>query len=128
MKTLNLKKAVLSGLITYGIAITFFLTSFMIPIMDNPELQANITLAVVIIPAALIGARFYLKKESVNGVLLGSIMFLTAGIMDAIITVPFFVIPAGGDYISFFTDPGFWIIGLIFVTAISLYSRKFKKA
>ena len=128
MKTLNLKKAVLSGLITYGIAITFFLLSFLIPIMKNPELQANITLAVVIIPAALIGARFYLRKESVNGILLGSTMFLIAGVMDALITVPFFVIPAGGDYISFFTDPGFWIIGLIFDTAIALYSRKFKKA
>ena len=128
MKTLNLKKAVLSGLITYGIAITFFLLSFLIPIMKNPELQANITLAVVIIPAALIGARFYLRKESVNGILLGSTMFLIAGVMDALITVPFFVIPAGGDYISFFTDPGFWIIGLIFVTAIALYSRNFKKA
>ena len=128
MKTLNLKKAVLSGLITYGIAITFFLLSFLIPIMKNPELQANITLAVVIIPAALIGARFYLRKESVNGILLGSTMFLIAGVMDALITVPFFVIPAGGDYISFFTDPGFWIIGLIFVTASALYSRKFKKA
>ena len=55
--------------------------------------------------------------------LVGLVFFLTAAILDALITVPFLVIPAGGSYYEFFADPGFWIIALEFLAVAVLYYR-----
>ena len=90
--------------------------------MEDPDLQANIVLMVAIIPAAYIGAHFYYKRgHKTHGVLLGGIMFLGAILLDAIITVPVFIIPNGGNHISFFTDLGFWFIGFEYVGIITAY-------
>jgi len=51
----------------------------------------------------------------------GQTLLLTAVAMDALITVPFFVIPKGGSHYSFFTSMGFWIIALEFLIVASLY-------
>ena len=48
-------------------------------------------------------------------------MFLGAMILDAIITVPLFIIPNGGSHLSFFGDPGFWLIGLEYVSVVAVY-------
>ena len=122
MKTLNFKRVALAGLLAYVLGVTAFLTSFLVPVMDDSELQANLVLAVAIIPAAIVGARYYSKKDSrTPGVFVGLGMFIMTMALDAAITVPVFVIPAGGDYISFFTDPGFWLIAILYVTAVTLY-------
>ncbi|NQZ84082.1 MAG: DUF5367 family protein, partial [Nanoarchaeales archaeon] len=114
MKNLNLKRVAIAGFITYAIGVAAFLTSFFVPVMSNPELQANFVLAFAIIPASIIGASFYLKKDfQTKGLLVGIGMFIITMLLDAIITVPVFVIPHGGDFVSFFTDPGFWLIALL---------------
>lgn len=129
MKNLHLKRAMIAGTIAYAIGVAAFLTSFFVPVTSNPELQANIVLALAIIPAAIIGARYYLKNPiRTNGILLGITMFFTTMLLDACITVPLFVIPAGGDYVSFFTDPGFWLIALLYITAVALYTNFRKKS
>ena len=90
-------------------------------------MQANLVLAIAIIPAAMLGARFYYRRGlTTNGFVLGTSMFLIAMVLDALITVPVFIIPAGGDYITFFTDPGFWMIGLEYVLAVAAYWRMTK--
>ncbi|NNF32933.1 MAG: DUF5367 family protein [Saprospiraceae bacterium] len=105
MKTIHLKSALISSLIVYAIAIIAFVASYFYPVMDDADLQANYVLSFVIIPAAFIGAHIYYRKGHLtNGIVLGLIMFLIAIVLDALITVPFFIIPYGGDYISFFTD------------------------
>ena len=48
-------------------------------------------------------------------------MFLVIMTLDAIITVPFFIMPYGGDYISFFADPGFWLLGVEIVSVVAAY-------
>ncbi len=48
-------------------------------------------------------------------------MLLTAVTLDALITVPLFVIPNGGNHYSFFTSLGFWIIAFEFLVVASLY-------
>ena len=106
----------------YVLGVSAFIGSFMIPIMSDPEKQANIVLSIAIIPAAMIGAHFYYRNgERLNGVLLGVFMFFQTIILDALITVPLFIIPAGGNHLEFFTDPGFWMIGLEYVMAVACY-------
>ena len=122
MKNLNVKSLLIASLIAYTLGVSAFLSSFSVSLMSNPEAQANLVLAIAIIPAAMLGAYFYYRKGyQTNGFLLGAMMFFITIILDALITVPLFVIPAGGDHISFFTDPGFWIVGLEYIIAVTIF-------
>lgn len=126
MKNLNLKHAAISSIVVYILGILAFVGSFFIPIMNDPELQANLVLAIAIIPAAYLGAHIYYRKRyATHGFVLGIAMFFGAIILDAIITVPAFIIPNGGSHLSFFGDPGFWLIGLEYILAVMAY-WKFK--
>ena len=71
---------------------------------------------------ATVGARYYYLHAEGKGVVLGLFMFAVAGSLDAIITVPLLIMPAGGSYKSFYGDPGFWVIGIEYVAAVTLYS------
>ena len=127
MKNLNLRSVLIAGSIAYILGVSAFLGSFFVPILSDPEAQANLVLSIAIIPAAILGAYFYYRKGfNTNGLIVGVSMFFITMILDALITVPIFVIPAGGDYISFFTDPGFWMIGLEYVLAVFVYWWLFK--
>ena len=132
MKPLNLKHAFISALMIQVIGVSAFVGSFFLPIMEDPELQANITLTLIIIPAATLGAYIYYRRgHQTNGFLLGVTMFLIAGILDALITVPLFIIPNGGDYASFFLEPGFWMIGILYTIVVVAYwqiDRHLKKS
>jgi len=124
MKNLNVKHAAISSIIVYILGILAFVGSYFIPIMNDPELQANLVLAIAIIPAAYLGAHIYYKKRhSTHGFVLGIAMFSAAIILDAAITVPLFIIPNGGSHLSFFGDPGFWLIGLEYILAVMAYWR-----
>jgi len=90
--------------------------------MSDPDLQANWVLSIILIPAATIGAHIYYRKGyKTNGFVLGASMFMVAMTLDAIITVPFFIMPYGGNHVSFFTDPGFWLIAVEFVSVVAAY-------
>lgn len=124
MKNLNVKHAAISSIIVYILGILAFVGSYFIPIMNDPELQANLILAIAIIPAAYLGAHIYYKKRhGTHGIVLGIAMFSAAIILDAAITVPLFIIPNGGSHLSFFGDPGFWLIGLEYILAVMAYWR-----
>lgn len=122
MKKLNLKRAALATIIVWTLGVTAFMTSYYIPLMDDLDAQANWVLSIALLPATVIGARYYyLKGNSTNGLLVGACMFLLTVFLDASITVPIFIYPIGGDHISFFCDPGFWILGLEYVCVVSIY-------
>ena len=124
MKNLNVKRALIASLIAYTLGVSAFLGSFFVPVMSNPEAQANLVLGIAIIPAAMLAASFYYRKvKATNSFILGAFLFFITIILDALITVPVFVIPAGGNHISFFSDPGFWIIGLEYILAVVIYRR-----
>ena len=89
---------------------------------SNPDLVANTVLFCAVPLVAAVGARFYYQQAAAKGVVLGLFMFAVAGSLDAIITVPLLIMPAGGSYKSFYGDPGFWIIGVEYVAAVALYS------
>lgn len=122
MKKINVKNALLSGAITWTLAVTAFTASYFIPFLSDPDLQANLVLSIALIPSASIGAHLYYRKGyHTNGFILGATMFLMAMILDALITVPVFIIPFGGNHFTFFTDPGFWMIAVEYVGVVVLY-------
>ncbi|MBT8184263.1 MAG: DUF5367 domain-containing protein, partial [Eudoraea sp.] len=78
--------------------------------------QANTVLFIVVIPVVWLGSNYYYKKDATtHGFLVGQIMLLTSVALDALITVPFLVMPEGGNHYSFFTAVEFWIIALEFL-------------
>lgn len=122
MKDLNLKHAAISSAVVYVLAILAFLGSFFVPVLEDQELQANMALIIAMIPAAYFGAYLYYRRgHTASGYALGFAMFLGAIVLDAIITVPVFVIPNGGDHLSFFGDPGFWLIGFEYIMVVAGY-------
>ncbi len=122
MKTINWKSTIISAIIVYVLGVSAFVASYFVPVMEDPDVQANWVLSLVLIPAAILGAHIYYRKgHTTNGFLLGAAMFLIAGILDAIITVPFFIMPYGGNHWSFFTDPGFWLIAVEYISVVAAY-------
>jgi len=115
-------RAILLGIAIWIIAILFYSISYAIPIFENPDTQANVVLFIVIMPLVWFACSIYYKLDNkTHGLKVGQTMLLTAAALDALITVPFFVIPNGGNYYSFFTSIGFWIIAFEFLLITSLY-------
>lgn len=119
---MKIKRAILLGIIIWIIAILFYSISHFIPVLENADIQANIVLSAVVIPLVWIACFYYYKKDNKSkGYKVGLTMLLTAVVLDAIITVPLFVIPNGGNYYSFFSSIGFWIIAFEFLLVAVLY-------
>jgi len=122
MKEINIKSAIISASIIWTLAVIAFVASYFVPVMSDPDLQANWVLSIALIPSALIGAHIYYRKgHKTNGFILGASMFLVAMILDAMITVPLLIMPYGGNYITFFTDPGFWLIAVEYISVVAGY-------
>ena len=122
MKNIHLKSVIISAIIVWGLAVLAFIASYFVPIMSDPGLQANWVLSIVLIPAATLGAHIYYRKgHKTNGFVLGVSMFLVAMVLDALITVPFLIMPYGGTYLSFFSDPGFWLIAVEYISVVAAY-------
>ena len=122
MKNLNIKSAVISAAIIWALGVTAFAVSYLVPVMSDPDLQANWVLSISLIPAAALGAHIYYRKgHQTNGFYLGALMFLVAMILDALITVPVLIMPYGGNHFTFFTDAGFWLIAVEFVSVVAAY-------
>ena len=119
---MKIKRAIVLGIIIWSIGILLYSLSYYVPILENPETQANLVLFIAVMPLVWIGCKFYYKKDSqTHGYLVGQTLLLTAVALDALITVPFFVIPKGGSHYSFFTDLDFWIIAIEFLLVATLY-------
>ena len=110
------------GTLIWILGVSLYTLSFFVPIIENVELQANLVLFVTIIPLVWMGCTLYYRNNrEAHGLLLGLVFFSISAILDALITVPFLVVPAGGSYQSFFIDINFWLIGLEFILVTVLY-------
>ena len=124
MKNLNLKHAFISSLVIYILGIIAFVGSYFVPVMEDVDLQANLVLMIAIVPAVLLGSHLYYRRGHFTpGLPLGLVMFLGAMVLDAIIIVPLFMMPYGETHLSFFSDPGFWLIALEYVAVVFIFSR-----
>ncbi|SHM55701.1 hypothetical protein SAMN04488057_102135 [Cyclobacterium lianum] len=109
------------------IGVSAFVLSYTVQIMENPDHQANWVLSLTLIPAIAFGTNFfYGKRFKTNGWILGALMFGLTFLLDAMITVPVFIIPAGGNHFDFFSSPIFWLIALEYITLSALFSRIWK--
>lgn len=119
MKTIT---AIIVGTFIWFFGIMAYTSSFYIPIMENVEQQANLVLLCMVPFIVWIGCYYYYKKGvPQHGLLTGGLFFLTAALLDTLITVPLLVLPNGGSYHQFFTDSFFWIIGVAFIATTVLY-------
>ncbi|MEL6917126.1 MAG: DUF5367 family protein [Bacteroidota bacterium] len=115
-------RAIIIGMFIWVIGVSIYSLSFYVPVLEDLELQANIVLFTTIVPLVWFGCHIYYKKDkTIHGFLLGQTLFIIAGILDALITVPFLIIPNGGSYHSFFTDISFWLVALEFIATAMLY-------
>lgn len=115
-------RAILIGIAIWIIGVLFYSISFSVLILEDAENQANMVLFVVVIPLVWLGSSFYYKNgDKTHGFKVGQTMLLTSVALDAIITVPFFMAPNGGNHYSFFTSLGFWIIAFEFLVIATLY-------
>ncbi|CAL2058351.1 hypothetical protein [Tenacibaculum sp. 190524A05c] len=120
----NKIRAILSAILVWILGVTAFLLSYSFSVLSNPDTQANITLVLAIIPSVCLGTFVYYKKGSITPSNLAFIFMGTAALLDMIITVPMFIIPAGGSYTEFFSDPMFYIIMVEFYF-ITTYSGNY---
>lgn len=108
MKTLYL---ILSGISIWALAVLVILVSPWFTIINNPELQANILLSLSLpFIIRLVAGLFFKKYPTAFGLLQGIVMLAVGICLDALVTVPYLVIPAGGTYSDFFLTPIFWVI------------------
>lgn len=119
---INFKSVIISAIIVWILGVTAFVSSYFVPVMEDPDLQANWVLSLVLIPATLLGAHLYYRKGyKTNGFKLGLAMFAVTFCLDAIFTVPFLIMPYGGNYITFFTDSGFWLLAAEYISVVAAY-------
>jgi hypothetical protein len=68
---------------------------------------------VLMLPITFLCAAIYYKpQDKINGFLLGLFMVLVGIVFDCIITVPLFIIPLGGSYLTYFFEL-YLIVGLV---------------
>lgn len=122
MKSINVKSAAISAIIVWVLGIIAFVASYFYPVIPDSDLQANWVLSIMLFPAVLLGAHIYYRKgHQTNGFVLGLCMFLMTIVLDAIITVPFFIMPYGGNYSSFFLSLSFWLIAVEYISVVAAY-------
>ena len=115
-------RAFLTGIAIWILGVSFYSISFYVPLMKDLGQQSNIVLFVVVMPLVWIGSSFYYKKDkTTHGYKVGQTFLLTSVALDALITVPFFMIPNGINHYQFFTSLGFWLIALEFIMIVVLY-------
>ncbi|RKR13965.1 hypothetical protein CLV91_0034 [Maribacter vaceletii] len=102
--------SIVCGILVWILGVSFYLLSFYVPILENPELQSNVVLVLGIVPSACIGTYLFYTKSYIKPHTLGLTFVIVATLLDIIITVPVFIIPNGGSYFEFFGDPMFYTI------------------
>lgn len=115
--------SILCAILVWVMGVTFYLISFYIPILENLERQANITLALAIIPSACLGTYLFYRKGKMKPTTLAVTFIMTAVALDTVITVPLFIIPNGGSYSDFFRDPMFYTIIVEFYFIVTYFGK-----
>ena len=115
-------RAILVGVAIWILAVSAYTISFYLPILEDAELQANLVLLLSVIPLVWFGsAMYYRKGKATHGFVIGFTFLLVSAILDALITVPVFMMPNGIDHYMFFIAPGFWLIALVFIGVVVSY-------
>lgn len=119
---MNYSRAIKTSVSVWIIGVLLFLLSSFLPLSNNPELQANLTLAIAFIPLGWFGARYYYQHGAQTPAYqLALVMAITAALLDALITVPLFFMPNQIGYAEFFGATGFWLLMVEYIGIVLLY-------
>lgn len=119
---MNYKRAIKTGVILWVLGVFSFLLGSYLPLLNDPELMANLTLALAFVPLAWFGARYYYKDgERTPGYQLAILLVSIAALLDAIFTVPVFLMPLGVSHAAFFGAVGFWLLVAEYAGIVILY-------
>lgn len=119
--------SLLYAVLVWILGVIFYLGSFYIQILENPELQANIVIALGIIPSACLGTYLFYKNSYMNPSTLALTFIIVAALLDVLITVPVFIIPNCGSYSEFFGDPMFYTILVEFYFIVLYFGNHLTK-
>ncbi|TRX61705.1 hypothetical protein FNH22_02690 [Fulvivirga sp. M361] len=115
-------RAILSGTLVWLLGVGIFTLSDFVVVLPDATLQQNGALSIFLIPFAILGSAIYYKKgHTTHGLIVGAIMVITALVLDAMLTIPFVIIPNGGSYSSFFSSTFTWIIALEYMMIVFFY-------
>ncbi|GAB1308575.1 hypothetical protein KH5_12580 [Urechidicola sp. KH5] len=92
-------------------------------ILENTELQSNIVLVLAIVPCASIGTYLFYKKSFIKPSVLALIFIGVSIVLDALVTVPMFIIPNGGSFSEFFGDAIFYTLVVEFYFIVLYYGN-----
>jgi hypothetical protein len=122
MKT---QRAILSGALVWILVLTLFGVMDLVPYAHASTLLQGIIASILIVPFALIAARFYYKGgDQTNGLSVGLVMIATALMLDVLITVPLIEQPYHGtNHRQFFSNPLLWTIVAEVLIVTTLYHR-----
>ncbi len=123
----NQLSSIATAVLAWTLGVSIYLLSYTLPLLENPELQANLALAIGVIPCAALCTYLFYRRGNMAPTLLALRFVLVAALLDAIITVPVFIIPAGGSYAGFFGHPMFYIIVAEFFIVVSLVGKSYAK-
>lgn len=105
MKLVHILKA---ALIVWSLVFTTFM------ILDLAKLkgtQQNLIAGILTILYAYVAATWYYKKgDTSHGIIIGLLMTPIILILDAIITIPFIMMPVNIGYADFYTDYMLWVL------------------
>ena len=119
--------SVVCGVLIWILSVSFYLLSYYVPILENPELQSNIVLVIAIIPSTCLGTYLFYKKKYKRPSSLALTFIIVVTVLDTLITVPLFIIPNGGSYSSFFGDPMFYTIVVEFYFIVMYFGNYLTK-
>jgi hypothetical protein len=123
---MKIMTAIIIGIGIWILGVFTYIFSSFLPILDNLELQGDLSLAIAFIPIVGGGAKLYFKKyANTNAILVGTIFFGIAFTLDALITVPFLLEPYDVTHSEFFLAIPFWLL-MIELYAIVYLVKKFK--
>ena len=119
--------SIVCAMLVWLLGVSFYLLSFYVPVLENTELQSNITLALAIIPSSCIGTYLFYKKSYIKPTALALTFVIMAIVLDVLITVPVFIIPNGGSYSDFFGDPMFYTLVVEFYFIVLYFGKYLTK-
>ncbi|MBW1295017.1 hypothetical protein [Aquimarina litoralis] len=119
--------SIVCAILVWILGVSFYLLSFYIPILENPELQSNIVLVLAIIPSACLGTYWFYTNGYMKPAVLALTFVIVATVLDVFITVPVFIMTYGGSYSEFFGDPMFYTILVEFYFIVWYYGSYLTK-
>ncbi|PCE64899.1 DUF5367 family protein [Sediminicola luteus] len=103
-----------------------YLASFTITLFEDRYLQADMVVALGVFPVASFWVFRFYRKHTAKPLVLAITFVLVAFLLDVLVTVPVFVIPAGGSYAGFFGNPMFYAVLVALFCVVYLYAQHFK--